>query len=320
MSCAKLEIEKAIKDRVKKLKSFKQSRGIRLSSHIVWSIVEDSIVEMKLSVDAICSNMQEDKGAFEGWALIIKRWSEYDKVMISWDNNAIDINNKHYQRFLFRLKNFSQDFTSWFFIDRNCQKLLDTHLKIKETEEYIMNYPSMRKDRKPVNQEAILENCFVNGNLKKALMNVSNADVLYKQLPVGVFKGMISKDSSIFTNGKSAIDIWGINELRESLLVFELKVEGNKKIGIISELYFYVCVLQMIQKQKFKYEDIHDKYEYLLDISKTEKIEAYFLSATLHVLIDSEIIELLNKSKSNEVIYGYINYDKNYNLKLLNTF
>jgi hypothetical protein len=309
MSKSNLEIQKKIK---KEFLLSNKKGSIKLPSRIDFRDTGDT-VNMKLSTEAVSSNMQKDDGAFEGWALILKRWGNYQNVIISWDKPDL-IANGHYQRFLFRLKHFSQDFSSWFSIDEECQLFLDDS-KIKQAEKYLLNIPSKRGDKVSPNPEAILEDRFINRDLREPLMNISNAVSVYRQLPVGIFGNKVSKKTSIFTQGKSAIDIWGFSKSNE-LLVFELKADNNKKIGIISELYFYVYVLQMVRKQIFKYEDCPDEHKHLLEISTTKKIKAYFLSPTLHPLIDKEILKLLNAVNPDEIKYHYIQFNKEYKLIL----
>ena len=309
MSNSNLEIQEKIK---KEFLLSNKRRNIKIPSGIQLSIAGDT-VKMKLSSNAVSSNMQKDEGAFEGWALVLKRWGKYQNVIISWDKPDL-IDNGHYQRFLFRLNNFSQDFMSWFSIDKYCQILLDD-LKIKKEIKYILNIPRKRGDKVSPNPEAILEDRFVNRDLREPLINISNAVSVYRQLPVGVFENKVSKSASIFTGGKSAIDIWGFNKSNE-LLVFELKADSNEKVGIISELYFYVCVLQMVRKQIFKHENCLNENKHILGIPETKKIRAYFLSPTLHPLVDKEILKLLNEVSPDEVSYHYIQFSKEYKLTL----
>lgn len=309
MSNSNLEIQEKIK---KEFLLSNKRRNIKIPSGIIFNIAGDTVI-MKLSSNAVSSNMQKDDGAFEGWALVLKRWGKYQNVIISWDKpNLID--NGHYQRFLFRLKNFSQDFNSWVSIDKDCQIFLDD-LKIKQAKKYLLNIPSKRGDKVSPNPEAELEDRFVNKDLQEPLMNISNATSLYRQLPVGVFENKVSKSASIFTGGKSAIDIWGFNKENE-LLVFELKADNNEKVGIISELYFYVCVLQMVRTQTFKHENCLDKNEHILKIPATKKIKAYFLSPTLHPLVDKKILGLLNEVVPDEISYHYIQFNKENKLTL----
>ncbi|SRR5690554_209894 len=303
MSNSNLEIQEKIK---KEFLLSNNRRNIKIPKGITFNIAGD-IAIMKLSSNAVSSNMQKDDAAFEGWALVLKRWGKYQNVIVSWDKpNSID--NGHYQRFLFRLQHFSQDFNSWFSIDRDCQIFLND-LKIKETKKYLLNIPSKRDDKVSPNPEAELEDRFVNKDLREPLMNISNATSLYRQLPVGVFENRVSKDALIFTGGKSAIDIWGFNKENE-LLVFELKADRNEKVGIISELYFYVCVLQMVRTQVFTHKNCLDKNKHLLKIAATKKIKAYFLSPALHPLVDKKILELLNEVVPDEISYHYIQFDK----------
>jgi hypothetical protein len=311
MSNSNLEIQEKIK---KEFLLSNKMRNIKIPSGINFTITSDT-VKIKLSSNAVSTNLQKDDGAFEGWALVLKRWGKYQNVIISWEKpNLID--NGHYQRFLFRLKHFSQDFNSWFSIDKDCQIFLDD-LKIKQGKKHLLNIPSKRGDKVSPNPEAKLEDRFVNKDLRKDLMNISNATSLYRQLPVGVFENIVSKASSIFTGGKSAIDIWGINNSNE-LLVFELKADNNEKVGIISELYFYVSVLQMLRTKNFEYGDCLDEHKHLLEISGTTRIKAYFLSPTLHPLVDKKILELLNEVRPDEINYHYIHFDKEYKLTLDN--
>lgn len=173
MSNSNLEIQEKIK---KEFLLSNKRRNIKIPSGIIFNIAGDTVI-MKLSSNAVSSNMQKDDGAFEGWALVLKRWGKYQNVIISWDKpNLID--NGHYQRFLFRLKNFSQDFNSWFSIDKDCQIFLDD-LKIKQAEKYLLNIPSKRGDKVSPNPEAELEDRFVNKDLQEPLMNISNATSTY---------------------------------------------------------------------------------------------------------------------------------------------
>jgi len=309
MSNSNLEIQRKIK---KNYLHSNKNRNIKIPSGIIFISCENTVT-MKLSSKAVSSNMQNDDGAFEGWALVLKRWGNFEKVILCWDKPDL-IDNGHYQRFLFRIKHFSNDFKNWFSIDKDCQ-LFRNDLIIKEEEKYLLNIPSKRGDKVSPNAEAILEDRFVNGDLKEPLMKITNAESLYRQLPVGVFENKVSKSTSIFTGGKSAIDIWGFNK-KDELLVFELKANKNEKVGIISELYFYVNVLQMVRTKELKHSNCLLENEHLQNIPETKKINAYFLAPSIHPLIDQEILSLLNKETHDEINYHYIQIDNEYDLKL----
>ena len=117
--------------------------NLRLPRDIDFEIIGNN-VEMKLLADSAGKNMQEDCAAFEGWALVLKRWAKYESVSLSWDRKnyvKTDARYGHYQRFLFRAKNFATDFSSWFSIEPRCTPNL-TDLLIKDKTIYYLNRPS----------------------------------------------------------------------------------------------------------------------------------------------------------------------------------
>ena len=288
-----------------------EKKTIKIPSNIIYEIIDNSVM-ITLTSQSICSNMQVDGGCFEGWSLVLKRWGNFDKVILNWDEVG-DIENGHFQRFLFRVQNFTRDFNPWFSVSSNCQKQL-IHSKINEVEEFIINEPGKRTNKVSNNPEAQLEDYFVNKDSKKSLKKGTNADFIERQLPVGVFKNSISKKNSIFTGGKSAIDIWGIS-LKNELLIFELKAEGNNKIGIISELYCYVSIMHNVRKKRFKYLNV-DSNSNLKSIINSSSIIGYFLVPKLHPLIDDKLIEILNQGTDKEINFNYIKFDKNYELSI----
>lgn len=309
MCNSNLYIEKRIKE------EFMISGGkgnIRIPGGITFCAADDT-VKMKLSSKAVSSNMQADNGAFEGWALVLKRWCNYGNVVISWDKPEAT-NNGHYQRFLFRLKQFSQDFGTWVSVGKECEVLLED-LRIKNNGKYLLNIPGERNNEVSSKSEAQLEDRFINGDLRQPLMSITNAVSIFRQLPVGVFENSVSRSTRIFTGGKSAVDIWGLSKTDE-LLVFELKAANNKKVGIISELYFYVSVLNMVRKRIFLHGNCSD--DNILKIPDTRKIKAFFLLQSIHPLIDKKVLELLTATNPDDVSYHYLQIGKDGKLMLDN--
>lgn len=283
--------------------------NLRLPRDIEF-VISGNNVEMKLLADAAETNMQEDKAAFEGWALALKRYAKFDKVVLSWQRKRFpktDNRYGHYQRFLFRVDNFSWDFKSWFSVKPNCRPYLK-NLEIDDASIYYLNHPS--KDRgiiMPLGKEGILEFEYSFGKWSKYLKDEIQAAFLDRQLPVGVFRKKVSKDNSIFTRGKSAIDIWGISK-NNDLLLFELKADGNNKMGIITELYFYCCVIQRAQKGQFRYEK--NNVGHTDKIANTKKIKAYFFAPELHPLIDKKLVGLLKAPLAPKLDFHYLMFPK----------
>lgn len=283
--------------------------NLRLPREIEF-IIRGNDIEMFLTKDAVGRNMQEDKSSFEGWALVLKRWGKFDKIILSWEKPHYDFIGSeaaHYQRFLFRAKHFSTDFKAWFSISSNCLAGLTDH-KIDDVTDYYLSPPFNERDKSDVQgAESVLEYKFSIGEWSNALKLASNAKYLNRQLPVGIFYPPVSNKTSILPKNKSAIDIWGISNNNE-LLIFELKADGNNKVGIITELYFYCCVMQRIRNGQFKYERYH--IVNLDRIAKTNKIIGYFLAPGLHPLIDVTLIDLLNKGTNLDMEFHYLRFPK----------
>lgn len=302
MSKDKTEVLQRIKTTFKK--EANKPNNLRLPSGIEFTIVGNE-VKMHISSTAVVKNMQEDATAFEGWALVLKRWAKFEKVVLSWDTPHL-AKDEHYQRFLFRVLNFAKDFKSWFHIEPSCVSHLNS-LEIIDSTEYYLSSPYNNRDRNDLQGvESILEYNFSKGDWANDLKLLTNADYLNRQLPVGVFHKPVSRKTSIFPRHKSAIDIWGITNKNE-LLLFELKAPRNNKVGIVSELYCYCCMMRYVQTGKFK----HEKSDSDLDrIANSRKIMAYFLAPSLHLLIDKQLVTELNAGINPEIEIQYLQFEE----------
>jgi len=256
--------------------------------------LNDNTLNLLMSKNCVVENMQENNAAFEGWSITIFRWLREDpgieKVSLSW-SEPDDINNKHYQRFLYRAKNFS-DMYSWFEIE-NRQYLDKLKLKFDSKNNYYINV-SDKRDLKKIKNKLDDENS-VESLLAARGINTINGKILKKeninyQLPVGVFdQKNIKDDNRILPGGSSAIDLFGVES--DTTYIFELKF-NSKMIGIITQIYFYSMIIKDVQKNKLKPAE---KNDYLDKIIKTDKLSAYMIADEYHPLIDNKVIDLMNE-------------------------
>ena len=274
--------------------------NIRLPEHInIYTNDEDDSLYIRLEGDSISSNMQNDAAAFEGWGLcILSRLDSIKRVVVDWDEPSDK--NGHYRRFLYRLHKMMQYFGDIFTIEQSKRQSLDLFVKeYYNSNNLVLNYPKSKATKasniKSKDSEAYIEARFQEDKIFDHFLDVAD-----RQLPVGVFKGNISKEASMFTYGHSAIDLWGIKD--DALYIFELKKITNKKVGIISEALFYLWVMSDTINKKFKYEIIGSIPQYrnfnrlysAIEEERISKIKSMLLIEELHPLISKETLYLIN--------------------------
>lgn len=242
---------------------------------------EKKTIILRLSEEAVGTNMQGDKAAFEGWALLlythyIKEKDDYAqfkdeyRIILDLEINAYDfIKNAydqscrpytpneyvnfrlHYNRFLYRALRFSQQY-KWFSLSNRLAELVQSFDNyLSEKKEFTNNVPNKEKDSKPFPKdtnkirEENVEDVFADPNrqnIKGETFFNKYGNVLYRQLPVCLFEGNRAiADKAVFTGKKSAIDLWSCD--KTELNMFELKYD-NKMIGIITEVFFYANYLR----------------------------------------------------------------------------
>ena len=252
-------------------------------------------------------NMQEDGAAFEGWALILKASQEYTSVVLDVDMDKLAeplLTMGHYNRFLYRAMRFAECY-SWFTLSPKVKIAVDCFRNTYYSGHCnLVNNIGNGDAGDNNNLENYLEGLLgKNPNLASQVTGISP---LHRQLPVGLFTNHVAKATSLFTGGKSAIDLWGRNG--ESLHIFELKA-NNEKVGVLSELFFYACYAYDLycegspkfiipQKPSFK----NDRGYRNLFNGNIEKIAAHILTNSLHSRIDENVIQLMRDTCKNKRI------------------
>lgn len=264
-----------------------------------------------------CRNMQTDNAAFEGWAVCMKAWlPDIEKVVLRWDEpkdfETASESIQHYNRFLYRVMSFSEAFKDWFAVDSSNQVTIE---EFSKRFCYLQNNAYGKAPEKPSKEGSETKTEYeMSHTWADQMMTYYNLNVISRQLPIGV----LQQGKSFFTGGKSAIDLWGMND--DTLTLIELKYNYgksvNKKVGIISELFLYACtmrdmVLGIIQpptKSPTKEETM--LYE---RITSFRRVKAEMLSNGFHPLLDNEaVLTILNRNAFNEnipITFGKTKYD-----------
>ena len=266
-----------------------------LPSGYDYSIIDNNLV-LKIKKASVCANMQTDSGAFESWAIIL--WHHcsklIDTILIDWE--YVEEKNEHFNRFVYRLTRFVQSY-EWVSsikpIPSMPQKLL-------------CNAPNGRAAKKEAHKrvsEGWIECDFVE-------RHTNHYDTIDHQLPVGLFDGLVSKDTRYTPGQHSNIDIWSIKNTEFNL--FELKKPGNCPLGIISELMFYTNVVNDLLSHNILFDENYLKknksvknnyrnfarfYEIYTGAKTISHINAILLADELHPQINDEILKIINDSQ-----------------------
>lgn len=315
-----------------------RKRPIKFPQYISFSLMEDKTLLMYIQeqkrkneiLNATCQNMQSDNAAFEGWAICLKAWlpNEINKVVLKWDAPDEKTRKKgegHYNRFLFRCLKFREHY-DWFSIAPSNESCI---AKFKQEYTNLSVNTSNKEPEKKTNNENAVEYEFadVKASMNRdILMNYYHVTTFNHQLHVGVKKSQ----KQLFTGGQSAIDLWGIDA--ETLTVIELKYIDDKKsaknikVGIISELFLYSCIMEDLVRGIITPDKPILKDEILLyqNITSLKKIHAEMLSNEYHPLVDNEnVFTILNNNNDTngvKTIYRKTIYDYkrgSYNLRIL---
>lgn len=312
-------------------------------------VIENDI--LKVFIKEPTQNMQSDDAAFEGWILVLKSWLpnvvkfvELDFEVpgnLSSDHYGGSIELSHYNRFLYRINNFSKMYPDWFSVDISKKQIISDFMEFLKDNKTILNHSSKKREDKidknsmeeqtEPNQgiyENDIERWFVFQEGKELLYDTwnINKEKIYNQLPVGVFYQKKATKYKIFPDKKSAIDFWGIGEDEISLHLFELKRGKNKKVGVISETLFYTFIIYdtcISQTLLFCYEsrDLKnsDTKAIVNDNKKFDKLYAHILSEEYHTLLNEEVFGLKKKGLNNlNISFDRATYD--YSKKSIKVF
>jgi len=275
-------------------------------------------------------NMQEDGAAFEGWALILKTKTKYKTIILDADEETKslpepELKAGHYNRFLFRVMCFAECY-DWFAVSDKIMYAVERFKSNFYSDGHILvNNLGEGEAGDNANLENYFEGLLVKPDISKKLTGLSQ---LYRQLPVGLFlksdsdANDISDTNRIFTGGKSAIDLWGLNN--DTLSIYELKVK-NDKVGVLTELFFYACYVHdmycvsgqsfMTPRKPKETEKYCRGYNILYNNrNNIAGVKAYILADNLHPSIGDDVVytmkdmqgkNLRNISFEDPIIYNY---------------
>ncbi|MDE7153336.1 MAG: hypothetical protein K2O00_02675 [Muribaculaceae bacterium] len=274
----------------------------------------DGILQITLSESGLKDNMQEDKSAFEGWAIVIKAIApdHAKQVKILWRGIGLGKGNdyNHYRRFLYRIIKFKESY-EWAegnpLDDQAKHDMENVYSEINQ-KKWVTNYPDSNSKEDAAKGEARLER-----NLIECLRKIS--EYANHQLPVGLFYKDKCVKNERTPHKCSQIDLWSIKG--DTITVYELKKDDNRKVGIISELMFYTNIIKDLSTKIISFASGAEKTNYRnfsalhnIITSANCNIEGVFLTNDLHTLIKlggANIFALLN-GNNRDIKYKQMGY------------
>ena len=277
-------------------------KGIDIPKNIIFTEKNNKLI-LTMNLNCITANMQENRAAFEAWALLGKV-KGYNEVILNLNiNNAIN-SSGHYNRFLYRVYCFNELF-DWFSMSNELSKKANEfYNQYFKSNKLVYNIPANNEEKEPNHSEAKLEIYLANNSKIAGQKLMLDTNVFFHQLPVGTFYGKKSRNTRLFTGGKSAIDLWGIEG--DTLDIIELKVKNNKSLGVISELFFYVCLMRDFHIKKManpypvKWKDFRGFN--MLRNTKINKIKGIILTEQIHPQLENVFGELKKCSRRDNTI------------------
>lgn len=268
---------------------------------------------------------------FEGWAIAIHICAEElgidKKIHMDLDENKRFKYEKyegkgHLGRFLYRAMKFSQQYGDWFELSdylKNEVSKFETYLKRGTFINSIDNDAAGSKNRH--NDENVIEEAMAANPdfLRRVVKSIDiGTNPVYRQLPVGLFIDDVAKRNRVFTDGKSAIDLW--TQHGDEINIVELKTK-NIMMGIVTEIFFYSnFILDLVSEdglftmteppKKSRARDINLKgYEELYN-ERPKKVNGIMLADNMrfHPWIKNGILDVLNHNQTEELNYFMDSY------------
>lgn len=295
--------EEGMERLLKELKKRCGNNSIRFTQSIDFSYDDKQRIVYLIMKKGIRDNVQIDSAAFEAWALVLKANLDdlVSNIILDWDSSMEPKERntdewRHFNRFLYRVYTFTKKYSEWFSVSNQKESWKDRIVN-NGWNKLVLNSSGNRIIKNKIKGDGFeseheLEAYFTgkgSERLRQAIIERFNIKLgeIRNQYPIGIFNNVVSSENYVFTGGKSAIDLYSIEE-GKSFNIFELKGEGNIKVGILSELFFYSSLIKDTMKKEFISES--DELEGI------SKVNAFFLVPRMHPLITDKVINLLNSS------------------------
>jgi hypothetical protein len=115
----------------------------------------------------------------------------------------------------------------------------------------------------------------------------SPISAFHRQLPLGLFDRKVSRATAWTPGGAAQADLWATSPDGEVFHLFELKVAGNEKVGIVPELLTYAWIVHRARHGLPDGRRVRGDGPGLQAARRAERLVAWTLAPALHRLVAS---------------------------------
>jgi len=106
-----------------------------------------------------------------------------------------------------------------------------------------------------------------------------------RQFPLGIFDGRISSKTRWSPGGKSQIDLWASAVDGDTVHLFELKKDGNLKVGMLPEALWYARLLHRIRVDDFGGMRVEGGGANMDIVRSAKRLSMWLLAPSVHPLL-----------------------------------
>lgn len=272
--------------------------GLRVPTKVGWSLEVDpdgvQVVQAAMTFAQLNRNLQTDEAAAPTFAICLAHWLESDlgtpvraRVRML-DEAPVDLFGgatwQHLRRSLLVLDAYQQAFPHRFSVHGGATWRWPHAPQLNAATAARSRKASAKK---AIGSEHHLEVAFANDPEVRATFSrlVEPIGPIDRQLPAGLFDGQVA-EATAWTPGKaSQVDAWAVSSDGRTLHLFELKITGNVKLGILPEAISYAWLLRHAGVAPPDGTQVRGSGAALAQIAETERVVVWLTTPRLHPLL-----------------------------------
>ena len=265
-------------------------RSIQVPSSASWHVADHPtpVIVATMSAEALAKNIQTDDAAVPSFAFCLAWWFEHFELLGARRVHArVEISGDmvpgaHTNRSLFLLHELESILGGRFTCSPTVQ--------VPWPKQPLVNDRSTTAEANALwegtGSERDLECAFTTQpQLVEQFAAIAPITDFRRQLPLGIFDRRISSTTRWSPGGKSQIDLWAPAPDGETVHLFELKKDGNLKVGMLPEALWYARLLHRIRVGDFGGMPVTGGGEDMEIVRNAKRLRMWLLAPNVHPLL-----------------------------------